>query len=31
VSIFDVRRWVRDARDERAQAQATPAPAATKP
>ncbi len=31
VSIFDVRRWVRDARDERAQAQAPAAPAAGKP
>ncbi|HXQ79939.1 MAG TPA: RIP metalloprotease RseP [Opitutaceae bacterium] len=31
VSIFDVRRWARDARDERAQAQAQAAPAAAKP
>jgi len=31
VSIFDVRRWARDARDERAQAQAQAAPATAKP
>jgi regulator of sigma E protease len=31
VSIFDVRRWAREAREERAQAQASSAPAAAKP
>jgi len=31
VSFFDVRRWARDSREERAQAQASPAPAAAKP
>jgi len=31
VSIFDVRRWARDSREERAQVQAPAAPAPTRP